>query len=261
MENHSHWFRRTLTMDNKLTKCVKSYLDSFPDSDENPKEILQQQIYEEFQNKVRDWLDRVSMTKAIEFPFLHQDWQDFLRLSKKTKAPMDDDLNTYTVFTRRKMNTNTETNEFEEEMNMDRTDPSEDMDELLNLLQSEYVENEESFLFDPMKRTKICTKEKPIANKTLGMSSGKIIIRLNHQIARFVHEQTGMVFVSPEEPRVFARWDGENVCALTTDDVELCNLFRFQYTLDRDDLISMYSGWNSTKSSAAAESSSSHDQS
>lgn len=246
-------------MENKLTKCVRSYLDALPDSEENPKELMQEQLYEQFQDKVRDWLDRVSMTKAIEFPFLHQDWQDFLRLSKKTKAPMDDDLNTFTV--RKTMR-----NKFDEEtgmdMNMDmdtKYDPNE-MDELLEMLRSEDDDNE-SFLYDPMKRTKICTKEKPIANKAVGMSSSKIIIRLNHQIARFVHEQTGMVFISHQDPRVFARWDGENVCPLSTDDVELCNLFRFQYTLDRDDLISMYSGWNSTRSSVAAESSSSHDQS
>lgn len=74
-------------------------------------------------------------------------------------------------------------------------------------------------------------KRKKISPKDVPSNKGrmvKIVTRWNAAIARFVHVETGMVFLSKDEPKVVAHWDGETLNALCPDDLDVCRIYRFQ---------------------------------
>lgn len=92
---------------------------------------------------------------------------------------------------------------------------------------------------DPQKRYKgndICSnKEDEIEMER------KIYPRLVAAINRYVHESTGMVFISPSELKVFARWDGEALHPLDSDDQEVCRVMRFHTAPERyEEIMSVY---------------------
>lgn len=61
----------------------------------------------------------------------------------------------------------------------------------------------------------------------------RYITRFHADIGHFVHEDTGMVFISSEQPHVFGRIDEEGVVQpLTQEDIEICNIFRFIHAVE-----------------------------
>lgn len=207
---------------NRLAQTIQSHVSSLPADNVSSttaytlSQLLSARLYEESQNAVRSWLDRVSASYTIEFPYLQRDWENYNFLVQQSRK-----------------------HKITEEMDTDEN--------------------------DAQKRMKFATKEFSVMDKIEEMAQ-KIITHFNPTIGRFVHDLTGMTFISKEEPKVFARWDGEKLVPLTDDDVEVCQVYRFHYVPDRftsemAKMTTMTMMTKMTKASSAAESFSSLDQS
>lgn len=71
-------------------------------------------------------------------------------------------------------------------------------------------------------------EQKSINKKQAKQEMVKHITRLHPKIKKYIHESTGMVFISKEEKIVFGHWDGENVHPLTDDDKQVCFIYHFR---------------------------------
>jgi hypothetical protein len=72
-------------------------------------------------------------------------------------------------------------------------------------------------------------KEQKTINKKEGKQEMvKHITRLHPKIKKYIHESTGMVFISKEEKIVFGHWDGETIHPLTEDDKQVCFIYHFR---------------------------------
>lgn len=203
----------------RLDNCIQRHVDSIPTGDISSKtayslqSLLLERLKESTQDHVYEWLTKVSTTFTIELPYLQRDWEQYNRISKKTK-PMDRDDDEY-----------------------------------------------DDMQVDPNKRVKHVTPK----NKEELYMPQKIVTHFNTTIGRYVHNQTGMVFLSKSEPVVFARWDGDSLHPLNEDDVSVCNVFLFKHAPERFyqemNKMSCSSTASPASASSAAESFSSHGQS
>lgn len=74
---------------------------------------------------------------------------------------------------------------------------------------------------------KVNKEENSINKKVVVKEMVKHVTRLNQKIKKYVHESTGMVFISKEEKIVFGHWDGNTVLPLTDDDKQVCSIYQF----------------------------------
>lgn len=201
----------------RLDNCIQRHVDSIPTGDisceiaQSLQSLLLERLKESTQDHVHEWLAKVSNTFTIELPYLQRDWEQYNRVSKKTK-PMDRDDDEY-----------------------------------------------EDMQVDPNKRV----KHLPTKNKEELYMPQKIVTHFNTTIGRYVHNQTGMVFLSKSEPVVFARWDGVSLQPLNEDDISVCDVFLFKHAPDRfyQEMSTQMSISSPASASSAAESFSSHGQS
>lgn len=175
---------------NRLVHCIDEHLSELNSDDMSEatatmlQDILRPQLVQESEQKIEEWLQRVSKTFVIEYAFLKRDFDKFIRFAQKNKRVDDDKM-------AMEMDTAADDNETHSKR----------------------------------------SKTKPAVTVT---PLPKIITRWQPSIGRFVHEATGMVFISQEDPRVFGRWDGNDddttIHPLTEEDIQVCNFHRFYYT-------------------------------
>lgn len=190
---------------NRLGKCIQEFVHTIPV--DVPEELAHtlQSIYrdramEMTQRSIEDWLLRVSQTYGVDCEWLEGDWEQYNQVTdnKRTSSRLEEEE---------------EDDGDDDEMDMDASYPPE------KRLKSFSLSNLSTL-----------PKDKCISEKKRMV---KIVTRWNAALGRFVHGETGMVFVSKNEPKVFAHWDGENLYRLSSDDLEVCRLYRFQVAPDR----------------------------
>lgn len=190
---------------NRLEQCISHHVSELP-LDDIPEESayrIQQSVklrlMRESEQRIADWLGRVSTNYTIEFPLLQSVWQQFVEHNatmRKQKKKWSDDV-----------------------------DVDADM--------------------DPHKRPKLPdsvheipseqSEDLSTSSSSSSASSSRIITRWVPSLRRFVHELTGMVFLSKINPVVVARWDGHVLLPLSHEDMGVCDLFRFFHDSTRFD--------------------------
>ena len=190
---------------NRLSNCIQQFVQTIPVDDDLPEELAHtlQSIYrdramEVTQRSIEDWLLRVSQTYGVDCEWLEGDWEQYnqVTVSKRTAYQREEDQ---------------DDQDDQDEMDMDASYPVEKRLKSLSVSPSH-------------------PKDKCVSEKKRMV---KIVTRWNAALGRFVHLETGMVFVSKQEPKVFAHWDGEEMHRLSSDDLEVCRLYRFQVAPDR----------------------------
>lgn len=200
---------------NRLGNCINQFIQTIPVDDDMPNELAHtlQSIYRDrtmelTQRSIEEWLLRVSQTYGVDCEWLEGDWDQYNQhVDGKRKvveeycndAQLDDDHDDHD-----------DQDPDQDEMDMDGACPRKKM----------------CLTFATLPKDKSDTEKKRMV---------KIVTRWNTEVGRFVHADTGMVFVSKQEPKVFANWNGEQIVRLSSDDLEVCRLYRFQVATERFD--------------------------
>lgn len=209
---------------NRLSTCIHQFVQTIPVDDDMPNELAStlQTIYrdraiEHTQRSIEDWLLRVSQTYGVDCEWLEDDWEQYNKFvdgGKRTSYRMEEDDD--------QQGDEEDENQDENEDEMDTTYPVEKRSKTNSVFQRSLTT---STTYNSSLENCAVEKKRMV----------KIVTRWNATLGRFVHLETGMVFVSKEEPKVFAHWDGENLYRLTPDDLEVCRLYRFQVAPSRFD--------------------------